>query len=498
MSGSIYVPPVIGMSDLVVAAVDASAYARARAQLRCDGTNDQAQINEALEAGGHVRLTAGTFTGGSPVLVPSGCWLSGAGVATILTLANDVDDSIIENASHAEGNANITISDLCLEGNSANNNVEFSSGIHLQKVDGFQLRNVTAHDTYGYAIRLGVCENGNVKDCLLQNSGYGGGLVIATADTVLLSGLIIIDNTTGAGYGIYADSTTDLHLIGCRVLGNKDEALAFTTSAIRPQIIGGRYGDSSTGGGCHAGAGTVDMLAMGASFSGCALYGMKLECDIPEAVHPGTTKLIGCDFNDNGDEGLQLYNDDVIVKGCGFQGNGERGIRTYYRTPTRLQIVNNFFRNNSQSGSFPHLEMDNTTNSRIIGNTFLDDQSTKTVTYAIKENATCSGNVIERNYLGDMKTAKLSVQAATVVRKNINYVTSNSGTATVDNGATYVDVTHGLEITPSAARIHLTATNNLGDASHYWVSDIGATTFRINVDADPGATTATFAWEITD
>jgi len=39
-------------------------------------------------------------------------------------------------------------------------------------------------------------------------------------------------------------------------------------------------------------------------------------------------------------------------------------------------------------------------------------------------------------------------------------------------------------------------TNNLGSATKFWVSNVGATTFRINTDVNPGVTTATFNWQI--
>lgn len=77
---------------------------------------------------------------------------------------------------------------------------------------------------------------------------------------------------------------------------------------------------------------------------------------------------------------------------------------------------------------------------------------------------------------------------------NHGLVMSNQGTATVPNGSTSVDVTHGLGFTPAADQIRTVPTNNLGSASHFWLSNIGATTFRINTDVDPGATTATFSW----
>ncbi len=42
----------------------------------------------------------------------------------------------------------------------------------------------------------------------------------------------------------------------------------------------------------------------------------------------------------------------------------------------------------------------------------------------------------------------------------------------------------------------MTPTNNLGNAAKFWISDVTGTQFRINVDADPGESTATFVWSI--
>lgn len=83
---------------------------------------------------------------------------------------------------------------------------------------------------------------------------------------------------------------------------------------------------------------------------------------------------------------------------------------------------------------------------------------------------------------------------ATVIRDNSGFITENNGTGTVLNGTTFIDVAHGLSRTPSVDDISVTPTNNLGTATKFWINNVNATNFRINVDVDPGATTATFAW----
>lgn len=71
---------------------------------------------------------------------------------------------------------------------------------------------------------------------------------------------------------------------------------------------------------------------------------------------------------------------------------------------------------------------------------------------------------------------------------------AGAGTATVLSGQTSVTVTHGLPWTPTAGQVQLTPGNGLGTAAKFWVDTLGATTFTVHVDADPGATTAIFNW----
>lgn len=57
---------------------------------------------------------------------------------------------------------------------------------------------------------------------------------------------------------------------------------------------------------------------------------------------------------------------------------------------------------------------------------------------------------------------------------------SISGSATISAGDTYVDVTHNLGHTPDIDVIVVRPRDDLGGRS-YWKSDVGASTFRINM-----------------
>lgn len=75
---------------------------------------------------------------------------------------------------------------------------------------------------------------------------------------------------------------------------------------------------------------------------------------------------------------------------------------------------------------------------------------------------------------------------------------SNASRTTIKSGQTYMDVQHFLSYTPPIEAIFVTPVNNLGNATKWWISNVTKNTFRINVDVDPGATTAKFAWLVSD
>ena len=72
---------------------------------------------------------------------------------------------------------------------------------------------------------------------------------------------------------------------------------------------------------------------------------------------------------------------------------------------------------------------------------------------------------------------------------------TNSGTATIPTNAQFINVNHGLLYTPSESDILIRPTNAMGDATKWWgPTNITGSQFRINVNANPTSSTATFAW----
>lgn len=69
------------------------------------------------------------------------------------------------------------------------------------------------------------------------------------------------------------------------------------------------------------------------------------------------------------------------------------------------------------------------------------------------------------------------------------------GTATILAGDTSVTIPHGQSVQPTLSQIQVTPTNIMGDATKFWISNIGSVNFKINTDIEPGVgNDAEFVW----
>lgn len=82
------------------------------------------------------------------------------------------------------------------------------------------------------------------------------------------------------------------------------------------------------------------------------------------------------------------------------------------------------------------------------------------------------------------------------LRHNRGIVTEAAGVAVVGPGDHTTVVPHGLHVPPDLRHISITPTSTLGAAARFWVSDVDAAQFTINLDAPPGDPGATFAWQV--
>lgn len=116
--------------------------------------------------------------------------------------------------------------------------------------------------------------------------------------------------------------------------------------------------------------------------------------------------------------------------------------------------------------------------SLIRGNRVLNNGS-----FDIRLYASTGAIVVDNDVRGSTSTRKISDEGTgNIIRRNLGFVTENSGIVIIPAGSTYVDVNHFLDITPSPERIRVIPLTNLAGKS-FWVSDITSTTFRINISS---------------
>lgn len=115
-NGSYDVTPT-GASTFIVAASNAATNEKAGANWICDGTDDDVQIQAALDAlpatGGSVHLTSGTFYMNNPAILDDYQTLSGVGFATTLKL--DAAPAVARLIS-ATSKGHVTVRDMTLDG----------------------------------------------------------------------------------------------------------------------------------------------------------------------------------------------------------------------------------------------------------------------------------------------------------------------------------------------------------------------------------------------
>lgn len=460
--------------SLTVAASDAPAVIKARADYVCTGTNDEVQINNALAAGLAIALTEGTFILSAPVVISrDNAALTGAGFATVIKPAAGFTASaalnatgntskalvVVDNGSGTQPVGHVTLQNFRVDGNNVGSVAAPITGIYFRSYHG-RLRDIKVQKTSGYGIVV---------------EGYSGW---STFDTMLVH------------------CTTELTwLHGFYATGQRGEDLVFVSCKA---LTAGRSSQAVTA----LGVGNV------ASQHGFALGG-------------ASQQLIGCHPYDNGGAGIAFLTSTARHKviGCKVEGN-LYGI-LFAQSVSDCQIMGNNFRGAPSTQSFPtytlptnpmHIRLPSGFAagegfSQIVGNDF-DPAYEETPLIASPQFAIQIGDgqaqacVITGNRFISGYTSGIIDQfggtgltSGQIINNNDGYVDTNGGTATIASASTSVVVTHGLSYTPSARDISVVPTNNpTTDPGNIWISNITSTQFTINCRTAPGASTATFAW----
>ena len=211
------------------------------------GANIQNAIDDLNNESGWVELPPCDIELTSPIDLGDGCWLRGAGNASILRLADDANCTMLRNYDRTNGNVFIRVSDIKLEGNSLGQDVwggspnppydpffSYTHGVYLEKCTDCEIYGITTNDTQDCGVFAGHCERINTHDCFFHNSGIAfdgvstfehytaaGIYYYNTSDSIIND--LIIDNPYSAGviiegeYAEYPHGTNSVSVSDCVV-----------------------------------------------------------------------------------------------------------------------------------------------------------------------------------------------------------------------------------------------------------------------------------------
>jgi hypothetical protein len=512
-----------------------------------NGVKDQEEINEAITAlplnGGEVHLRAGTYyllplegeqSEEKIIINKNNVILSGEGPATRL-IAVDSGYKITNGIEIPDGVSNVTIRDIWLDGNgddilygvvingdyitiensivccSARDGIVFSefadygrainnrlydiylneggdASSALEVEDG--AKKITLKNNYVYNTarcffpHVHSWATGALEDIVFENNvceanSYKSPIIVI-ADSHFIRNLKILNNTL-KGSRIQIDVNApmyDILIQGNSIIDNSDgtygaiQAVNNSNNVLRIKVID-NYIENTT------------------------IAGIKLS-----SAHYGM--VLGNYINGGGTEGIVIGGANMVVTNNVIIGGTTYGIMIYdsyniikgnYIDATNScirvaggynMITENQIRNCGIKGIW--IEPSAGNSNRIIFNTIAGNQ------YGIDLSGGTETHIFDNHFMNNVHTIYQN-GGDFLVRFNKGFRTESKGTATIGSSDTYVDVYHGLAITPNIGNISVTPISDLGSASFYWINTVNSKSFKIYVDTPPGKIIS-FSWQI--
>jgi len=466
-----------------------------------NGLDASSALNTALQKQGIILLPAGTIIVSSTIVIPSDTTLIGQGrektkILLDPTLSTGIKTILIDGD-------NVELNGFEVDGSRGTIGTK---GTDPECVNALNRSNITVdglyiHDGLEEGIDFDRCSNTTIKNTVIENC-WGNGIHFAGSSPSTTNSLIT--NVTIIGCGIGRAGAAMAWPAGIHIAGanNMLENIRLDSNHIGIQIsaegafckISNVYEVDSV---VSAFATTSVEGVMVKNFSGTGTYG-NTNTAFNFDSYNGSISKIHINYTGTAGTCVQLGSfadrssaSQVFVEGAnnGIRLNGDNQILT--GSIAKDQNFNSFL-------------IGGGTNNIVLGNTTISPGDASLAMQVSSGTALIANNTFDKSvYIKNSLTrlvhnkidgTVLITDGSPYIRFNSGYITESTGTATIPSGNQYIDVVHGLAVPPSAAEISISSTNSMGNSTKYWVSDLGALTFRINVDADPGATTATFSW----
>ncbi len=342
----------------------------------------------------------------------------------------------------------------------------------------------------------------------------GGGTVILSPGTfsisspINLNGDLVIRGQGIANTNLQLAANANVDLFVYNRAGNEFECnLEYMT-------LNGNKANNTSGNGINTGVGAgtlqdihlVYVFVQSFSERGILLdnaWGLTMEGCIVEfcegtgvEVLGGNGKINACKIGRNeGQSNLWIRGNEIMVQGvqC-WSNNGTGEVAEGIRVSGNRNVIMGCDVYNSDTEPLILVAGDDNS---VVGNMLYIGTEAGSAE-GVQLHADSNRNLVESNqFIGTFDNKAVDDNGTgNIVRNNTGWITEASGTGSVTSGATTDVITHGLSVTPTAADIRITFTEQgSNDYGRWWVDSITSTQFTLNVSADPGGNNLDFSWQ---
>lgn len=194
----------------VVSAPDSKNAERADFKVPQGSVNAEVVINQAINQlspnGGEIKLLEGTYTISGPIKLKDNVKLEGSSNSTLITIPNDLNTDInaLQNGDLLAANTNITIRELNIDMNRANQSSGIMNGMKFYNIDGLTCRDCKVINANNRGVDVEGGNNISINDCRCTDNGDNG-VSIVNSDGCTVNSTACFNN---GGGGIYIESLT--------------------------------------------------------------------------------------------------------------------------------------------------------------------------------------------------------------------------------------------------------------------------------------------------
>lgn len=459
-------------------------------------TDDTTAIQAAINAsyGSTLYFPAGTYIV-SALTVSNSLNLVGVGYTfTTLKLKNSANNIPLTISAAT----NVSMSDLTVDGNKANN----ASGFSCVRINGASDAPEFHRVRFANAKTDGLSQAGTVSkllvsECVAENCGNDG-MSISSATT----SLIISNRSSGNGrFGIVVTSSYN-RVIGNACFNNTSTGIAFVSASYC--VANGNSCFGNTGHGLQFNA-CFNSVQSGNNCSSNGISGLD------QTLGCNNCTTIGNLSWGNTVRGIEIDSAtyQAVVTGNVVLNNGEVGI-SVYRSPGTVITSNQCLNNGNTTVPRYGIRLWDdvgtlASTNCIVSNNYVGDNRgvSAAQTYGLGiDDANVNNTIVTGNqFIGNVTGAVYMIAPATNIKRardNNGFVTQNYASSTITSGNTSVMISHGLSVTPNASDIQIMATSgSTTDPGQIWISPITSTQFTLNCRINPGATGLNFIWKAT-